>query len=125
MQDFRQLKVWHRAHGLALAVHRETVGFPQEERYGLRAQMRRAAVSVPANVAEGCGRGSDADFARFLGYATGSAGELEYYLLLARDLGYVDEPTSDVLRGKLAEVRKMLHGLRPSLTAPHPAADSC
>jgi four helix bundle protein len=86
MKNFRELKVWGKSHQLTLAVYKATTTFPREEEYGLTSQLRRACASVPANIAEGCGRGSEADFARFLQIAMGSASELEYHLLLARDL---------------------------------------
>ncbi|NTW50172.1 MAG: four helix bundle protein, partial [Chlorobiales bacterium] len=86
MKDFRELKVWHKAHELAINVYKTSKEFPKEELYGLTSQSRRAASSVPANIAEGCGRDSPADFARFLQIAIGSASELEYHLLLAHDL---------------------------------------
>lgn len=86
MQDFRNLKVWERAHQLTLAVYSSTSNFPHEERYGLTSQIRRAAVSIPANLAEGCGRGGDVDFKLFVQIAMRSACELEYHLLLACDL---------------------------------------
>jgi four helix bundle protein len=86
MKSFRGLKVWHSAHQLTLAVYKATAKFPKEELYALTSQMRRAASSIPANIAEGCGRGTDADFGRFLQIALGSASELEYHLLLAFDL---------------------------------------
>ena len=84
MQDFRQLKVWRKAHSLALAIYKGTVRFPRTELYGLTSQIRRACVSIPANIAEGCGRGGDPELGRFLQIAMGSASELEYHLLLAR-----------------------------------------
>ena len=86
MKDFRQLKVWEKAHLLALAVYPITARFPREETYGLTAQIRRAACSIPSNIAEGCGGDGDAELARFCVIARGSATELEYQLLLARDL---------------------------------------
>ena len=86
MKDFRQLKVWEKAHLLALAVYPITARFPREKTYGLTAQIRRAASSIPSNIAEGCGRDGDAELARFCIIARGSATELEYQLLLARDL---------------------------------------
>ncbi len=76
MQDFHQLKVWHKSHAVALAVYTATSSFPKEELYGLTSQMRRAAVSVPSNIAEGCGRDSQPQFAHFLQIAFGSASEL-------------------------------------------------
>ncbi|MBV9483286.1 MAG: four helix bundle protein, partial [Acidobacteria bacterium] len=77
MKDFRELKVWQKAHALTLPVYEVTCGFPREELYNLTSQMRRCSCSVPTNLAEGCGRGSDADFARFCSFAMGSASELE------------------------------------------------
>ena len=89
MGDFRQLSVWKVAHAFALEVHRYTGAFPSSERYGLSAQMRRAAVSIVSNIAEGCGRQSDRELAYFLRIARGSVREIECQLLLSRDLGYV------------------------------------
>lgn len=86
MKDFRELKVWARAHELTLLVYQATGSFPREEMYGLTSQLRRAAASVPANLAEGCGRNGDAEFARFCFIAMGSASELDYHMILARDL---------------------------------------
>jgi four helix bundle protein len=87
MQDFRNLLVWQKSHELVLEIYRISRDFPREELFGLTSQMRRCAVSVPSNIAEGCGRGSDPDFARFLIIAMGSCSELEYQVLLSRDLG--------------------------------------
>ena len=89
MQDFRKLVVWRQAHEMTLRIYGETTTFPLEERFGLSSQMRRSASSIPTNIAEGCGRGTDPDFARFLRIALGSASELEYLLILATDLGYL------------------------------------
>ena len=86
MQNFHELKVWQKAHQLTLAVYQTTATFPREELYGLSTQLRRSCSSIPANLAEGCGRNGAADFARFCTIAMGSASELEYHLLLARDL---------------------------------------
>lgn len=85
MQDFKQLKVWEKSHLLALAIYQATHTFPSSEQYGLTNQLRRATVSIPSNLAEGSGRGSDADFGRFVQIAIGSASEVEYQLLLAHD----------------------------------------
>jgi len=87
-RSFRDLVVWKRGHELALAVYRVTASFPVAERYGLAAQMRRAAVSIPANIAEGFARQGRADKGRFLNIAQGSLEELRYYFILAADLGY-------------------------------------
>ena len=91
MKDFRRLDVWQKAHRLTLEVYRLTKSFPLDERFGLTSQMRRCSASIAANIAEGCGRGSNAEFHRFLQMAMGSASELEYHLLLSRDLGYLAE----------------------------------
>ena len=86
MRSFRELEVWKQAHQLTLDVYRVSKPFPREELFGLTGQVRRSAASIPANIAEGCGRDGEAEFARFLGIAMGSASELEYHLLLVRDL---------------------------------------
>jgi len=108
MRDFKKLRVWEKAHRLTLAVYAATAGFPKEEMYGLTSQARRAASSVPANIAEGCGRDTGADFARFLHIASGSAVELEYHLLLARDLGMIPAPKHAELDFEVNEVKRML-----------------
>jgi four helix bundle protein len=108
MKNFRDLQVWQKAHSLTLAVYEHTVAFPDHERYGLTSQLRRAAASVPANLAEGCGRGSDADLRRFLQMAMGSASETEYHVLLAHDLGFLAAPTYQRLTVDTQEVKRML-----------------
>lgn len=118
MQDFHQLKVWQKSHAVALAVYEATRSFPKEELYGLTSQMRRAAVSVPSNIAEGCGRDSQPQFAHFLQIAFGSASELEYQLLLARDLGFLVTSAYGTLNTDITECKRMLASLiqtvRPS-----------
>lgn len=89
MSDFKQLAVWQKAHEATLEVYKITRSFPSDERFGLTSQIRRAAVSIGSNLAEGRGRKSDADFARFVRIALGSAYELQYQLLVARDIGYI------------------------------------
>ncbi len=111
MQDFHELKVWQKAHALTLRVYRESRAFPTGEQFGLTAQLRRTAASIGANIAEGCGRGTSADFARFLHIATGSASELEYHVLLAGDLGFLSGDVAEGLTGDVAEVKRMLSGL--------------
>lgn len=111
MQDFRQLAVWQKAHALALATHKSTALLPSDERYGLTSQIRRAAVSIAANLAEGCGRGGDGEFARFVQMAMGSASEVEYHLLLARDLESLDDGSYATLLDQTTEVKKMLASL--------------
>ena len=110
MRDFRTLQVWEKAHELTLAVYRMTTAFPKEELFGLTSQIRRASSSIPANIAEGCGRNGDAEFKRFLQIAMGSASELEYHLLLAHDLGYVDDEGYRHLEQNVTEVKRMLAG---------------
>jgi four helix bundle protein len=109
--------VWEKAHDMVLRIYQVSASFPKEERYGLVDQLRRAAVSVPANIAEGCGRGTDADFARFLQIVMGSASELEYELLLARDLGYLNSQNHLSLEQSIQEVKQMLSGLLIKLKA--------
>jgi four helix bundle protein len=117
MQNFRDLKVWHKTHALTLAIYAATIDFPAAERYGLTSQMRRAAASIPANIAEGCVRSSDADFARFLHTSMGSASELEYFVLLARDLRFVVDATYNELVDSIEEVKRMLSALIARLKA--------
>src|SRR3954471_20725605 len=111
MGNFRELLVWKRSQDLALEVYRSTTSFPKEERYGLAAQMRRAAVSVISNIAEGCGRQGDRELAYFLRIARGSVRELECQLLLARDLSYIEEETGTNLNESCDEISRMLTGL--------------
>jgi four helix bundle protein len=102
------LKVWQKAHELALAVYAATVSMPADERFGLTSQLRRAAVSIASNIVEGSSGGSDADFVRFVRIAIGSASELEYQLLLARDLRFLEETSHEDLSDRVVEVRRML-----------------
>jgi four helix bundle protein len=111
MKDFRDLKVWENSHHLTLEIYQVTKTFPSEEKFGLISQIRRCAASVPANIAEGCGRRGNGEFSRFLQIATGSANELAYHWLLARDLGYVSMPDYGPVEAKIIEVQKMLAGL--------------
>src|SRR6266851_7917519 len=111
MQDFRNLKVWQKAHALTIAVYRATAAFPSDERFGLTIQLRRTASSVPTYLAEGCGRESDAEFRRALSLAMGSASQLEYQLLLAHDLGYLPALDHAQLNKELIDVKRMTTGL--------------
>lgn len=115
MKDFRSLKVWAKAHALTLSTYRTTRGFPKDELYGLTSQMRRCAASVPSNLAEGCGRTSDNDFARFVEMAASSALELEYQLLLSHDLQFIDQPRYRELQAATVEVKQMLASLIKTL----------
>lgn len=109
MQNYKNLKVWEKAHQLTLEVYQATAAFPKDEQYGLTGQIRRACASIPANIAEGCGRDGDAEFARFLRIAMGSASELDYHLLPAHDLKFLHEATYRQLEQDLSEVKKMLN----------------
>jgi four helix bundle protein len=111
MGDYRKLAVWRKSHEVALRVYRETEAFPTVERYGLAAQTRRAAASVPMNLAEGCGRNSDGELARFCRIALGSANELEYQLLLARDLRYLPVESFDEITAEVQQLKRMLSSL--------------
>ena len=117
MKDFRTLKVWQKAHELALSVYLVTRGFPREELYGLTSQLRRGAVSVASNISEGCGRGSDADFGRCLQIALGSGSEVEYQLLLAHDLGLLEDSAYHRVAVQCTEVKRMLTALIQKLNA--------
>jgi four helix bundle protein len=108
VKDFRRLKVWQKAHLLTLNVYETTRKFPKEELYGLTTQMRRSSSSIPTNIAEGCGRAGDAEFARFLQIAMGSASELEYELILSRDLHYLSLDEYENLNRETVEVKRML-----------------
>jgi four helix bundle protein len=117
MKDFRKLKVWESAHKVTLNVYHVSKTFPKEEMFGLSSQIRRSAVSVPSNIAEGCGRGSDSDFARFLQIAMGSASELEYQILLSFDLKYINNEMHQKLNNQITEVKLMLSSLLKKLKA--------
>jgi len=111
MKDYRELQVWRKAHDLTLATYNVTKQFPTDEKYGLVSQLRRASSSIASNIAEGCGRGSDSDFARCCQIAMGSACEVNYQLLLSRDLGYMADADYDRLDMAVNEVQRMLTAL--------------
>ncbi len=117
MKDFRRLKVWQKAHRLALKIYEATRKFPKDELYGMVSQMRRSSSSIARNIAEGCGRTGDAEFGRFLQIAMGSASELEYDVLLARDLTYLTLDEYEDLARDTAEVKRMLAPLILKLIA--------
>jgi four helix bundle protein len=119
MKNFRDLKVWEKAHQMALATYKSTAHYPKDELYGLISQTRRAGVSVPNNIAEGCGRRTEADFARFLQNAMGSASELEYLILLAHDLGYLIPADYQALNSQVVEIKRMLTVFIQKLRATH------
>jgi four helix bundle protein len=121
LQDFRNLRVWQLAHALTKDVYKVTQNFPKSEIYGLRSQLRRAAVSVPTNIVEGICRRTDRGTRAFLDIASGSAGEVEYLVLLSTEQGLIQEATAEhVLMPRIGEVRKMLNGFIKRLS---PEAD--
>lgn len=124
MQDFKKLRVWEESHSLVLRIYRVTRKFPREEVYGLTSQMRRAVASIPTNIAEGCGMSSGSDFARFLQYALGSICELEYHLILAKDLEYLDAASFGQLADEAVSLRKMIASLLTRVRARGPAQAS-
>jgi len=111
LKDFRDLRVWLKAHELTLKVYTETASFPKEELYGLTSQIRRCSASIAANIAEGCGRRGNGEFHRFLQIAAGSASELDYHLLLANDLKFLKQTQYQELYKALLELRRMLTAL--------------
>jgi four helix bundle protein len=117
VRDFRKQKVWEKSHSLTLEIYKVTESFPREELYGLTSQMRRACASIPANIAEGSGKDGDADFARFLQISRGSASELEYHLLLARDLGFLGNEDYQQLSKETNELKQMLSNFIKKLKA--------
>jgi len=117
MKDFRQLSTWQKSHQLTLALYERTRSFPREEMYGLTAQIRRAASSIPANLAEGCGVDGDVEFARYCTIARASASELEYHLLLAHDLRLLKAEDYAELTERVVELKRMLTGLIQKLNA--------
>jgi four helix bundle protein len=122
MQDYSKLLVWQRSHRAAIDVYRLTKTFPVEERYGITSQLRRAAISVPTNIAEGSKRAAPRDYAHFLNIAQGSLAEAEYLILLSRDLGFLKHEGASPLLGEIREVSRMLSVLR---TRVKEAIDSC
>ena len=120
MKSYRELNAWQKSYALALAVYQASRVFPSAEVFGLTSQLRRASVSIPANIAEGYCRHSRGDYLRFLSIAQGSAGELDTLLSLAHDLSYLDDATLGQLAGLLTEVSKLLAGLTRSLRSPKP-----
>jgi four helix bundle protein len=117
LRAFRELKVWQKGHELTLDIYRAARTFPKDEMYGLTSQLRRSAVSIPANIAEGCARGSGAELRHFLQIAMGSASEVEYYVLLAHELDYLDGSQYEILSSKVTEVKRMLSSFVQKLRA--------
>ena len=108
MQNYKDLKVWYKAHEFTVKIYEVTKSFPREEIYGVTSQMRRAASSIPANIAEGCGKFTQLDLARYLNIAMGSANESEYFVLLTKDLSYLSEENFETLNKMINEIKAML-----------------
>jgi four helix bundle protein len=108
--------VWELGHEVTLVIYELTASFPDSERFGLTNQLRRASSSIPANIAEGCGRESDKDFKRFLYIANGSASEVEYFLILSTGLGYINKNDSETITEKVSVLRRSLNKLISSIS---------
>lgn len=117
MKDYRQLAVWDRSHQFALRIYEITKAFPREELFGITSQLRRAAVSIPTNIAEGCGRDSDAELKRFVDISHGSASETEYLLLLAFNLGFLPASGHEEVADEIGQIKRMLGALARKLKA--------
>ncbi|KQC01583.1 four helix bundle protein [Pedobacter sp. Hv1] len=111
MQNFKELKVWDKAHLITLSIYKASSKFPKEEVYGLTSQLRRASASIPANIAEGCGKNTQSDLAKYLNISLGSANETEYFLILSKDLDYLSEEQFSTLSNDINEVKAMLISL--------------
>ncbi|MEO5960201.1 MAG: four helix bundle protein [Opitutaceae bacterium] len=117
MKNYRELTVWKSGHSLTLEIYRQTKSFPKDELFGLTSQMRRAASSIAANIAEGCGREGDAELKRYLNIALGSACELDYFILLAGELGYLESPAHSTAADEILRLRRQLGAFIQKLKA--------
>lgn len=108
MKDFKNIEIWTRSHQLTLEIYRAAQQFPKEEMWGLTSQLRRAVASIPTNIAEGCGRRTNAELANFLNIASGSASEVEYEILLAKEVGYISTEQYESWTREISELRSML-----------------
>ncbi len=115
MRNFQELTIWQRSHLLTLRIYSFTKKFPKEEMFGIVSQMRRSSASIPTNIAEGCGRNSNPEMKRFLIMATGSSSELEYQLILSRDLQYLSETSCNELQNEIIVIRKMIYSFIKNL----------
>lgn len=111
MQNYKDLKVWEKAHQFTLKIYEVTKSFPLEETYALTSQLRRAASSIPANIAEGCGKMTKQDFAKYLNISLGSSNESEYFIILSKDLNYLSQQDFDFLSALVNEIKGMLIAL--------------
>ncbi|PWJ56615.1 four helix bundle protein [Dyadobacter jejuensis] len=117
MRDFRKYSVWEQSHNLVLKVYILTNKFPNDERFGLTSQIRRAATSIPTNICEGCAKISEKEFARYLGISFGSCQEVEYLIYLAKDLGYLSMEIYDTFQVEIVSIKKQLYQLIKTLNA--------
>lgn len=117
MVDYRNYKVWQRSHLLVLEIYKVTLQFPQSEQSNLVSQMNRAALSIPTNIVEGCGRDTQKEFVRFLHISSGSAYELEYLILVSRDLNFIKKESAEDLLSEIGEIKKMLYTLIKKIRA--------
>ncbi len=115
MRNFQELTIWQKSHQITLKIYSTVRQFPSHELFELTSQMRRSSSSVPTNIAEGCGRNSDAEMKRFLIISTGSCSELEYQLILARDLKYIDEIIFNELQNEVVLIRRMIYSFAEKL----------
>ena len=115
MRDFTQLSIWQKSHSLTLTIYRVTKDFPKEEIFGLTNQMRRSSYSIPTNIAEGCGRDTNPQLKHFLNIASGSATELQYQIILSKDLGYIGDDAFQELSNEIIEIKKMLYSFSKKL----------
>lgn len=115
MHNYKELKLWQKAIELTTSVYKLTSTFPKEEKFGLTSQIQRAVVSIPSNIAEGCGRNSDKEFSQFLAIALGSSFELETQLLIAENLGFTATTSLSLVFNQLSEVQKMIVGLKKNV----------
>ncbi len=122
MQDFKKLQVWQKSHRLVLDVYAKTANFPSDELFGITSQVRRASVSIAANIAEGSSTGSDKEFARFLRVSAASATEVEYFAILVSDVGLLGKPAAHQWSEDVSEIRRMIVGLLASFVSHKPKA---
>ena len=115
MRDFRTYDIWKLSHVFTLKIYELTKSFPKSEIYGIISQIRRASTSIPTNISEGCGRDSDAEFNRFLPIALGSASEVEYLIILSKDLNYIEENSSIILNEEINVIKRKIYSLKQKL----------
>lgn len=115
MRDFKKYDIWKLSHAFTLKIHELTKSYPKGEVYGLTSQIRRASSSIPTNISEGCGRDSDTEFNRFLTIALGSASEVEYLIILSKDLDYIDNDSFLILNEEINIIKRKIHSLKQKL----------